>query len=674
MASLSARPLQAFKALGVSASRSRTALLVVARKSAAKTSTAYICVDCGYIYDGKEAFDKLPNSYRCPVCNAPKRRFRPTEAKSRNNDAKAMRSRMGAMARGEDDGKFDDLSQWSVQAELDIVAHLSTAAAAGSLSALERCSGCIVRAVEHVKALQQHRASEFLVALFSSTPRCPQLLVRQLCSTVGQALQQLAQLLQQSNKFGQLPESLNEQLLDGIHGVCLLLGGVYLHAELLPQAVQAGPVQQVVAKYVHETGLLQGMAAACSAVAQLPTHPPQQQPQASGAAAKLWSPFPAACLLDVWWQQQQHAPCDIALVSESAPCAKYRHPCQRPLRRDCGPSSAAGCIGCELQQLLCLQLACLTPQLQRGSSKHRQRQQQQPESRSPAEQLLEALGEPAGVDWSAIRKLTETQNNVIVLLCGLALNLGVLDACLKATDAIVRTCRCITAECDAVAAAAAGAAGDRLLAAESLLTTAARACTDALESMVQPLLHELGPAVLTAVRKHDLGWSLAEFAQCVPPDRDPEQVADGMADSTLGSYGALVLHVLTQEHQAAHLARCSALAAAVQQDPTASYRAIEAGLRPIGGLSPMGGATAASGFAARLPLTGWLRVAAGGGQGQQVQQLQGGQVLQQGVPGHRLAEAQGGLQAAEQPQQADVAVGALSSCWLHVGNLQVCPV
>jgi rubredoxin len=28
----------------------------------------------GYIYDGKEAFDKLPNSYRCPVCNAPKRR------------------------------------------------------------------------------------------------------------------------------------------------------------------------------------------------------------------------------------------------------------------------------------------------------------------------------------------------------------------------------------------------------------------------------------------------------------------------------------------------------------------------------------------------------------------------------------------------------------------------
>uniref|UniRef100_A0A383WB62 Rubredoxin-like domain-containing protein n=1 Tax=Tetradesmus obliquus TaxID=3088 RepID=A0A383WB62_TETOB len=108
MASLTARPLQAFKTAGVASSRSRTALRVVARKTAAKTSTAYICIDCGYIYDGKEAFDKLPNSYRCPVCNAPKRRFRATEAKSRNNDAKAMRSRMDAMQRGEDDGKFDE--------------------------------------------------------------------------------------------------------------------------------------------------------------------------------------------------------------------------------------------------------------------------------------------------------------------------------------------------------------------------------------------------------------------------------------------------------------------------------------------------------------------------------------------------------------------------------------
>lgn len=35
-------------------------------------------------------------------------RFRPTEAKARGNDTKAMLSRMDAMARGDDDGKFDE--------------------------------------------------------------------------------------------------------------------------------------------------------------------------------------------------------------------------------------------------------------------------------------------------------------------------------------------------------------------------------------------------------------------------------------------------------------------------------------------------------------------------------------------------------------------------------------
>ena len=28
----------------------------------------------GWIYDERAAFDSLPSSYRCPVCNAPKRR------------------------------------------------------------------------------------------------------------------------------------------------------------------------------------------------------------------------------------------------------------------------------------------------------------------------------------------------------------------------------------------------------------------------------------------------------------------------------------------------------------------------------------------------------------------------------------------------------------------------
>jgi hypothetical protein len=36
------------------------------------------------------------------------RRFRPTEAKTKNNDPKAMRGRMSAMQRGEDDGQFDE--------------------------------------------------------------------------------------------------------------------------------------------------------------------------------------------------------------------------------------------------------------------------------------------------------------------------------------------------------------------------------------------------------------------------------------------------------------------------------------------------------------------------------------------------------------------------------------
>lgn len=54
--------------------RGRRRLDVRAAATKAKTKTAYICVDCGYIYDGRDTFEKLPSSYRCPVCNAPKRR------------------------------------------------------------------------------------------------------------------------------------------------------------------------------------------------------------------------------------------------------------------------------------------------------------------------------------------------------------------------------------------------------------------------------------------------------------------------------------------------------------------------------------------------------------------------------------------------------------------------
>uniref|UniRef100_A0A0E0MFY4 Rubredoxin-like domain-containing protein n=1 Tax=Oryza punctata TaxID=4537 RepID=A0A0E0MFY4_ORYPU len=46
---------------------------------------AYICRDCGYIYNDRTPFDKLPDKYFCPVCGAPKRRFKPYEPKVAKN-------------------------------------------------------------------------------------------------------------------------------------------------------------------------------------------------------------------------------------------------------------------------------------------------------------------------------------------------------------------------------------------------------------------------------------------------------------------------------------------------------------------------------------------------------------------------------------------------------------
>jgi len=40
-----------------------------------KETATHICLDCGYVYFGKKPFDTLPNSYLCPQCAAPKRRF-----------------------------------------------------------------------------------------------------------------------------------------------------------------------------------------------------------------------------------------------------------------------------------------------------------------------------------------------------------------------------------------------------------------------------------------------------------------------------------------------------------------------------------------------------------------------------------------------------------------------
>ncbi|KAL8464503.1 hypothetical protein ACS0TY_034145 [Phlomoides rotata] len=51
---------------------------------------AYICRDCGYIYNDRTPFEKVPDTYFCPVCGAPKRRFRayaPPVSKGSNDTA-----------------------------------------------------------------------------------------------------------------------------------------------------------------------------------------------------------------------------------------------------------------------------------------------------------------------------------------------------------------------------------------------------------------------------------------------------------------------------------------------------------------------------------------------------------------------------------------------------------
>lgn len=40
-----------------------------------KELASHICVDCGWVYAEEETFDEQPTGYRCPQCNAPKRRF-----------------------------------------------------------------------------------------------------------------------------------------------------------------------------------------------------------------------------------------------------------------------------------------------------------------------------------------------------------------------------------------------------------------------------------------------------------------------------------------------------------------------------------------------------------------------------------------------------------------------
>ncbi|KAL4853604.1 Rubredoxin-1 [Chlorella vulgaris] len=91
----------------------RAAVRTVAARAATSKAT-YICVDCGYLYDGSEGpFEKLPSSYRCPVCSAPKRRFKPYAGATGRNDSKSMNARFEKVQRGEGlaaGGKADNSS------------------------------------------------------------------------------------------------------------------------------------------------------------------------------------------------------------------------------------------------------------------------------------------------------------------------------------------------------------------------------------------------------------------------------------------------------------------------------------------------------------------------------------------------------------------------------------
>lgn len=68
---------------------------------------AYICRDCGYIYNDRTPFEKLPDSYFCPVCGAPKRRFRAYEPKvSKNaNETSVRKARKEQIKRDEAIGR-----------------------------------------------------------------------------------------------------------------------------------------------------------------------------------------------------------------------------------------------------------------------------------------------------------------------------------------------------------------------------------------------------------------------------------------------------------------------------------------------------------------------------------------------------------------------------------------
>ncbi|KAG2484752.1 hypothetical protein HYH03_016499 [Edaphochlamys debaryana] len=93
----------AAKAPVLSAARSRVAVkpqalfgFGAAKPAAGGKPAAMICIDCGYIYDGKD-FSKEPASYKCPACGVGKNRFKVYKGTDgKGNSAAAMKKRKEA--------------------------------------------------------------------------------------------------------------------------------------------------------------------------------------------------------------------------------------------------------------------------------------------------------------------------------------------------------------------------------------------------------------------------------------------------------------------------------------------------------------------------------------------------------------------------------------------------
>ncbi|KAE8123768.1 hypothetical protein FH972_018699 [Carpinus fangiana] len=98
--SLSLLLLPQLKTTPASAARPRFSMRVASKQS-------YICRDCGYIYNDRTPFEKLTDKYFCPVCGAPKRRFRPYEpAVVKNaNDKDVRKARKAQLQRDEAIGR-----------------------------------------------------------------------------------------------------------------------------------------------------------------------------------------------------------------------------------------------------------------------------------------------------------------------------------------------------------------------------------------------------------------------------------------------------------------------------------------------------------------------------------------------------------------------------------------